>query len=82
MDDKSKKKKKLTIHINKVKYVIIEVELTGSQIKTIAGASTTDLLEEVIEKDGHRKRVSINNEQVVKIKSGLHFIIHPGGKDS
>ena len=55
-----------------------EHQLTGSQIKSLAGKDPTDLLE--LRHDG--KKIPIGDAEPVEIKDGLHFITYPGGKDS
>ncbi len=53
-------------------------QLTGAEIKAMAGVDPTDLLE--LRDEG--RRLPIQNDQLVDMKEGQHFITYPGGRDS
>jgi len=69
-----------TIHfkVNKKELTTTEAVLTGSQIKALAGADPTDLLEL---REGDEK-VPIDNDLPVTMKNGMQFRTYPGGNDS
>lgn len=73
------KPKKFHFFVNTEKVYTEETQLTGAQIKQLAGVPTTDLLELKNDKD---EPVVINDDQLVEIKNGMHFRTHPGGQDS
>jgi len=64
--------------VNKKELTTSETVLTGAQIKSLAGADPTDLLEL---RKGDQK-IPINNDEPVTMKNGLQFRTYPGGKDS
>lgn len=74
----SENHKKFEIFVNGTKFEVSIDDLTGTQIKELAGIPITDLLEE------KEKNIwlTINDDQEVEIKSGVHFRTHPGGQDS
>jgi hypothetical protein len=71
--------KKFEIFVDGNKIEVTQESLTGTQIKQLAGVPATDLLELLVQK---HEPEAINDDQVVTIKSGLHFRTHPGGRDS
>ncbi len=70
--------KKFEIFVNGTKFEVTTDDLTGTQIKQLAGIPVADLLEERSKDDW----LTINNDQEIEVKSGLHFRTHPGGQDS
>jgi len=64
--------------VNKLHLTTMKAELTGSEIKALAGVDPTDLLEL---REGDHK-IPIGDSQQVEMKDGLKFVTYPGGKDS
>jgi len=64
--------------VNKVQVTTIKEDLTGSEIKALAGVDKTDLLE--LRDEG--KKIPINDDQTVEIEDGMKFVSYPGGTDS
>jgi len=69
-----------TIHflVNKTHLTTTKGQLTGSEIKGLAGVDPSDLLE-LREGD---KKIPIKDDQTVTMHDGMRFVTYPGGKDS
>lgn len=76
-ENMSDKPKIIHFFVGTKKIETTEENLTGAQIKKLAGVDPTDVLEEKVEE----KWVAVNDEQVVAVKN-KHFRVHPGGQDS
>lgn len=77
-DERDGERETISFTVNKTVIQTIEKRLTGAQIKSLAKADPTDLLE--LLDDG--KKQPITDDQVVKLKDGMQFRTYPGGSDS
>jgi hypothetical protein len=64
--------------VDKTKVTSDEDDLTGLQIKELAGVDLTDLLEL---RQGD-ERVPVPDNKTIEVNEGSHFKTYPGGKDS
>jgi hypothetical protein len=64
--------------VNKTNLTTNKAELTGSEIKALAGVDPTDLLE--LREDD--RKIPISDDQTVEMENGMRFVTYPGGKDS
>jgi len=73
--DNAKEHPQFTIFVNNVAFTTSEHELTGSQIKTLAGVPADY---ELFQVKGDQT-VPIGNEEVVHVHNNIHFRAIPAG---
>jgi Multiubiquitin len=69
---------RLHFFVNRIEVTTDREDLTGAEIKALAGADPTDLLEL---RDGPQ-RIPIQNGELVRVRGGQHYVTYPGGRDS
>ena len=71
------KAKKFNIFINDRKYVVDEDEMTGAQLKALAGIAPTNQL--FRESHGNDYYLPVRDDEEVELKSGMKFYDVPVG---
>lgn len=71
------KAKKFNIFINDQKYVVDEPEMTGAQLKALAGIAPANQL--FLESRGHDDDVPVRDDEGIEPKSGMKFYDLPIG---
>jgi len=71
------KAKKLNIVVNDRKYVVDEDEMTGAQLKALAGIAPANQL--FLESHGHDDDFPVRDDEEIELKSGMKFYDVPVG---
>ena len=71
------KAKKFNIFINDHKYVVDQDEMTGAQLKALAGIALANQL--FLESHGHDDDLPVRDDEEIELKSGMKFYDVPVG---
>jgi hypothetical protein len=71
------KAKKVNIFINDHKYVVHEDEMTGAQLKALAGIASSNQL--FLENHGNNDDLPVRDDEEIELKSGMKFYDVPVG---
>lgn len=83
-DPKTQPQNKLTIHIDKKQYFAPKAQMTGAELKVLAGIAGDFVIYHVV--PGQKDDVKVKDSEVVILKEGDHFYsvpgtLNPGGRD-